>query len=121
MSETHDIYDWSVEAGSNINADKSTVNNIVSIFQGNPDVDSAFKELVLYIARQSSRGEISRYGAEIILNHLRQIYEKYGNNKNVLRESINKYLVLMKWVFETNLRGLRSFNDFLSRASRGRR
>ncbi|MGC9069173.1 MAG: hypothetical protein ACP5IZ_09420 [Thermoprotei archaeon] len=119
MSE---IYDWSIEAGSRVRADKSTVNNIISTFQGNPNVDEAFRELVLYIARQASRNEINYDSARMILSHLKQIYYKYSNNKDMLRESVSKYLVLMKWVFECkesnpSLRDLRNFDEFFERLS----
>nr|MDO8045227.1 hypothetical protein [Candidatus Baldrarchaeota archaeon] len=113
-----DIYDLAVQAGSKaINRiDKSTMNNIISVFQGNPDADKAFKELILYIARQTGRREIDRSVSRVMLSHLKNMYERYKGDE--LRENVSRYLTLMKWVYESNVTGVSSFKEFINRLAK---
>ncbi len=105
------IYDLAVEAGSSIaQADKSTVSQLIEVFQSEPDALNACSLLILHIIRQSSRGELPRTGANILVKHLNQIYQNFKNDKDKLSKAIFKYLTLVKWVYESKPRG--QFNSF---------
>lgn len=109
---TKTIYDWTCKLSEEINRnrstgktqkiiDKTTVNNIVEIFQGDP-TDAAHL-LMLYIIRQSKRDEIKNPRlAQLLINDICQIYKSFSTNKKYLEEAIRKYLILFKWVYESS-------------------
>ncbi|MBS7657681.1 MAG: hypothetical protein QW487_02230 [Candidatus Bathyarchaeia archaeon] len=116
MNSSTDIYDLAIAAGSALSytVDKTTVSNMISVFQGNPKTEEAFKQLILYIARQIGRNEIRRDVGKVILSHLKRIYEEHKNNEDELQRNINTYLIFTKWAYESKIRA-QSFNEFLSK------
>ena len=115
------VYDMAAKTGSRAvgRVDKSTINNLLSIFQGTSDVSDAAKLLLTYIVRQSARHEIPRDVSRDLASDIKVIYESFKEDPNKLRNAINKYLVLIKWFFESEIRNVRNFAEFVYRASGG--
>ncbi|MEM3032342.1 MAG: hypothetical protein QXK39_05465 [Nitrososphaerota archaeon] len=105
------IYDLAVEAGSALGgADKTTVSHLIEVFQSEPNAANACPLLILHIIRQSSRGELPRHGANILVRHLNSIYQNLRGDRDRMGQAISKYLTLVKWVYESRPRS--SFNTF---------
>ena len=81
--------------------DKTQINNLLEIFKGDPE--EAVKVLMLYIARQSERREITNDVAKQLVSDIYKIFNSFENNKRELEEAIRTYLVLFKWVFESGI------------------
>ena len=81
--------------------DKTQINNLLEIFKGDPE--EAAKVLMLYITRQSKRGEIEEDVAKQLVSDIYKIFNSFKNNKRELEEAIRMYLVLFKWVFESKI------------------
>ena len=118
MDETclkDEIYDMAAKTGSSLigSIDKATIGNMFSLFQGISDPNDALKFLMAYIARQISKGEIRRFSGEMLLRDLAKIYKEC--KKDELRNVVIKYLTLVKWFYEANIRNLNSFEDFIKR------
>lgn len=109
-----DIYDLAVEAGSlarQRGVDKTQVANIISTFEGIPDVEEACKHTILFIGRQVGRGEIDRVVGRTLIKHINLIMGRY---RGELGENVRKYLYLFKWVFESDVRRpLKTFGDYI--------
>ena len=84
-----------------INNHKTQINNLLEIFKGDPE--EAAKVLMLYITRQSKRGEIEEDVAKQLVSDIYKIFNSFKNNKRELEEAIRMYLVLFKWVFESKI------------------
>jgi endonuclease III len=112
------IYDWAVNLGSKLKArrtDKSTVANILELFQSIPDPKEAALLTMMYIARQIGRGEIYRDVGNLIIEKLSELYNKFSQEPEKLKETTLKLLTLMKWAYESEFRNeIRDFNDFIS-------
>ncbi|MEM0171862.1 MAG: hypothetical protein QXU11_11905 [Thermoproteota archaeon] len=115
MSE---IIDWGVEAGTNSQGlDKTTINNLISTFYGEEDVVKGVIITQLYVARQRGRDEIPFKLGSLIMEHISKIYDKYKDDKEKLRESMEMYLMAFKWSYESKIRNARNFNEFVLKAS----
>jgi len=105
------IYDWAVNLGSKLKVrrtDKSTVANILELFQSIPDPKEAALLTMMYIARQIGRGNL-------IIERLSELYNKFSQEPEKLKETTLKLLTLMKWAYESEFRNeIRDFNDFIS-------
>jgi len=112
------IYDWAVNLGSKLKVrrtDKSTVANILELFQSIPDPKEAALLTMMYIARQIGRGEIYRDVGNLIIERLSELYNKFSQEPEKLKETTLKLLTLMKWAYESEFRNeIRDFNDFIS-------
>jgi len=120
-----DVYDKAVYAGSllrkieyvnskKVKTDKSTVENIISIFQSREDPHEAALLTMLYISRQMGRNEIPQEAGKNLLSTLKEIYNSFKSEGDKLKEAFNKYLILVKWVFESEVKpGLKNFDEFI--------
>lgn len=111
------VYDWAAYIGSGLRGvDKSTIANIISTFQSIPDPEEAVLLTIAYIKRQEARGEIkSKPVAKNLVYHLYLLFKNFKNNKEQLRNAVNKYLILSKWIFDTNPKiDLKDFNAFIN-------
>ena len=116
---TEDVINWGIEAGTNSQGmDKSTVNNLISAFYGEEDPVRGVIVLQLYVARQRGRGEILFRSGSLLMGHLRSIYDRYKGDKEKLREALETYLLVFKWSYESGVRSVRNFEEFVSRAVR---
>lgn len=114
------VYDWAVVTGSKAkepNISKTTVNNILEMFQGEPS-DACLK-VMFYIMRQESRNEIKdkRLSRQLLL-HLNELYKNFNNEPNKLENAVRKYLTLFKWVSEwvskSNIRNVNGLEELLN-------
>jgi len=101
---TKDIYNWVCRVGSKARKssdeiDKTTVNNILEMFKGDP-ID-ACQLLEIYIVRQAERREIDRDLAQDLIKDINTIYNSFKGDKKTLGEVLMKYLILFKWVYES--------------------
>ncbi|MEM2510203.1 MAG: hypothetical protein QXY40_05065, partial [Candidatus Methanomethylicia archaeon] len=94
--------------------DKTTLSNLISLFLGRLDAKAALNELIVYIARQTGRREIPRDIAKLLLSDIRQIRSKCRNEEE-LREAISKYLVLLRWVYDSDVRNVDNIDRFMSK------
>jgi endonuclease III len=111
------IYNWAIQIGSmlrNRGTDKSTIANILSQFQSLSDPKEAALLTMMYIRRQIGRGEIDRYAGNNLIQFLNKLYNDYYNDTERLRTNILKFLVLMKWAYESEFRRvIKDFNEFI--------
>ncbi|MEM1947008.1 MAG: hypothetical protein QXH32_05545 [Candidatus Caldarchaeum sp.] len=109
------IYDYAVEAGTTLSgADKTTISQLIEVFQSEPNAVDACHLIILHIVRQSARGEIPRHGASILVKHLNQFYQSFKTDSEKLAQTVLKYLTLVKWVRESGPRGpLNTFQKFV--------
>jgi len=111
------IYNWAIQIGSmlrNRGTDKSTIANILSQFQSLSDPREAALLTMMYIRRQIGRGEINKYAGSNLIQILNKLYNDYYNDAEKLRTNILKFLVLMKWAYESELRReIKDFNEFI--------
>jgi len=115
-----DIFNLAVNTGSRMinRVDKTTISNIISLFLGRVDVKGALNELVIYIARQIGRREIPRDVGKMLLQNLREIKSKCGSEEQ-LRDAISKYLVLLRWVYDSGVREVSNIDAFIDRLTSG--
>jgi len=115
-----DIFNLAVNTGSRMinRVDKTTISNIISLFLGRVNVKGALNELVIYIARQIGRREIPRDVGKMLLQNLREIKSKCGSEEQ-LRDAISKYLVLLRWVYDSDVRGVSNIDAFIDRLTSG--
>ncbi len=120
---TNDIYDWACRVGSKARStkkiDKTTVNNILEMFKGDP-ID-ACPLLEIYIVRQAERNEIDISVARELIRDIHQIYNSFKDDKKKLGEVLMKYLILFKWVYESQGVYVEDFNKFIDNFIRERR
>jgi hypothetical protein len=114
---TKDIYDWVCRVGSkarsfNVKIDKTTVNNILEMFKGDP-ID-ACQLLEIYIVRQAGRKEIDRDLAQDLIKDINTIYNSFNGDKKTLGEVLMKYLILFKWVYESKCVYGENFREFIN-------
>jgi len=115
---TKDIYDWVCRVGSkarkssNGKIDKTTVNNILEMFKGDP-ID-ACQLLEIYIVRQAERREIDRDLAQDLIKDIHKIYNSFNGDKKTLGEVLMKYLILFKWVYESEGVYGENFREFIN-------
>jgi len=111
-----EIFDVAVRAGCSMirRVDKSTINNMISLFLGREDVDIAINELMIYIARQSGRGELPRDVAVRLLSDIKRIRNIY-EDRGVLRELLSKYLILIRWAYDSGVSGARNLDELINR------
>jgi len=111
-----EVYDFAVKAGSlarSRRVDKATVSNILSLFQGESDPVNAVLLLIAYIGRQMGRGEIAREVGVTMINDLKDVFKRFRNNKENFRLAVHKYLVLVRWVYESGVRYAKNFEEFI--------
>jgi hypothetical protein len=112
------IYDWAVNSGSRLKihrTDKSTIANILEQFQSVADPKEAALLTMMYIKRQAGRREIDRFDGNMLIERLGEIYNKYFNEPEKLKENILKFLTLVKWAYESDFdREIKDFNDFMN-------
>ena len=122
---TNDIYDWACRVGSKAKEassnkiDKTTINNILEMFKGDP-ID-ACPLLEIYIIRQAERHEITRDLAQELIRDINQIYNSFKDDKKKLGEALTKYLILFKWVYESQQVYGKNFQEFINNFIGGRR
>ncbi|MEM2193491.1 MAG: hypothetical protein QW803_03425 [Candidatus Methanomethylicia archaeon] len=111
-----DIFNLAINTGSKMTprVDKTTLSNLISLFLGRLDAKAALNELIVYIARQTGRREIPRDIAKLLLSDIRQIRSKCRNEEE-LREAISKYLVLLRWVYDSDVRNVDNIDRFMSK------
>ena len=110
------VYDWALVTGSRAKKDvidKTTVNNILEMFQGEPS-DACLK-VMFYIMRQENRDEIKdKKLSKQLLAHLKELYESFNKEPDKLESAVRKYLILFKWVSESNIRNVSGLADLLN-------
>jgi len=113
-----EVYDLVARNSAGIlGMDKTTMNNLVSLFQGEASPVDALKLLIMYIARQMGRGEIDRRTGRELVRTLQGIYGRFGRDREMLRAAVMKFLTLLKWVYDSRVRVQRGSNfDGLVRA-----
>jgi hypothetical protein len=115
MAET--VYDYATEAGTALalvrgGVDKTTVSNLLEVFQSESDPSDATSLLITHIMRQMGRGEILRDVGNTLLRHLSEILNSFREDE--LRSAVFKYLTLSKWIFEARPRiSATKFTDFI--------
>jgi len=110
-----EVYDKAAYMGSRLRGvDKSTIANIISTFQSVEDPHEAALLTMMYIRRQAGRREIPEWISRELISHLREIYNSFKDDKRKLKDAINKYLILVKWVFDSGVKvDLKNFDEFL--------
>jgi hypothetical protein len=98
------------------NPDKSTIENLISAFYGEEDPIKGVLILQLYIARQKGRKEIPPRFASNALSYIAEIYNKYKDDKEKLREAIETFLLALKWSYESKVKSVRNMDDFIIKA-----
>ncbi|MEM2856227.1 MAG: hypothetical protein QW416_03910 [Candidatus Nitrosocaldaceae archaeon] len=92
--------------------DKTTVSNMLEIFQGN--AISATLTLMIYIKRQEKRREIPHNVASSLFNDLASIYNSFSSEEEKLSKAVYKYLLLFKWAFECEItQRVNTFDEFI--------
>lgn len=111
------IYDMAIKAGTNAfgRVDRSTINNLLSVFYSESKPTKSLIILVLYVLRQTGRGEIPRYIGNMIVNDLNRIFKLFKDDEEKLRKAIAEYLTYLKWAFETRVRNANSFSDLVNK------
>lgn len=110
-----EIYNKAIKTASRAyNVDKTTINNLIEMYQGDP-VDASIL-LMIYIRRQERRDEISRSFSTSLIGDLKEIYNKFRSNPNELEQAIRKYLVLIKWIYESGIRNVDDIDGFVNKA-----
>lgn len=112
-----DVYNMAVNVGSLMigQVDKSTVNNMISLFLGRSDVKEALNELVLYVVRQVGRNEITRDIGRQLMKDISMICEIFKDDQRGLRDALSKYLVLAKWVYDSNIKGVKNLKELMDK------
>lgn len=106
-----EVYDLVARNSAGIlGMDKTTMNNLVSLFQGEASPVDALKLLIMYIARQMGRGEIDRRTGRELVRTLQGIYGRFGRDREMLRAAVMKFLTLLKWVYDSRVRVQRGSN-----------
>lgn len=103
MSEI--VYDYAARAGIALvrsGVDRTTVSNLLEVFQSEPDALDATLLLITHILRQMGRGEIRRDAGNELLRHLSEILNNLKGEE--LKSAVFKYLTLSKWIFEARPR-----------------
>jgi hypothetical protein len=133
---TQDVINWGIETGCSWesaeegwelefgeerkrkrNPDKSTIENLISAFYGEEDPIKGVLILQLYIARQRGRNEIPRRFASKAMSHIAEIYKKYRDKKEKLREAIETFLLALKWSYESEVESVQNIDDFVKAVS----
>ncbi|MBS7638156.1 hypothetical protein KEJ49_04625 [Candidatus Bathyarchaeota archaeon] len=83
-------------------ADRTTVSNLLEVFQSEAGALDATSLLLAHIMRQVGRGEIRRDCGSKLLGHLSEIFNSFKGEE--LKTAVLKYLTLSKWVFEASPR-----------------
>ncbi|MEM0030480.1 MAG: hypothetical protein QW572_07920 [Candidatus Nitrosocaldus sp.] len=110
-----EIYDKAaVTASRAYGMDRSTVNNMIELFQGDP-IDASLL-LMIWIKRQETRGEIRRPFSIMLIEDLSNIYSQFKDDKDKLEHAIRKYLTLIKWIFESRINNVNSIEEFIKKA-----
>jgi hypothetical protein len=102
------------EKGKEKVTDKSTIENILSQFQSMSDTKEAALITMMYIRRQIGRKEINKEAGNYLIQILNKLYNDYYNDVEKLRTNISKFLILMKWAYESEFkREINDFNEFI--------
>ncbi len=108
-----EIYDIAAADSVNItDIHKTTMNNLLSVFQGESNPNDALRLLLMYIARQIGRGGIERQVGVKMMRSLRNIHERFSQNPEELRAAVMKYLTILKWIYDSKLRVPRDVRSF---------
>ncbi|MEM1625584.1 MAG: hypothetical protein QW794_02570 [Thermosphaera sp.] len=97
--------------------DETTINNMISLFltrSSQGSVKEALNEVVLYIARQVGRGEISREVGQQLMEDIRTIYNIFKNDEKGLESALSKYLIMAKWVYDSGIEGVRNLEELMN-------
>jgi len=117
------VYDLAVHAGSQMRGrvDKTTIENLIPIFQRESDTINGALLLMAYIMRQIGRGQIDRNVGRLMLSDLKNIFDSFKSDQEKLRAAIQKYLLLIKWVYESEPRkSVETFEEFVKLYAGGR-
>lgn len=110
-----EVYDMAAATGSKgFDVDRSTINNMIEIFQGDP-IDACLL-LMVWIKRQESRGEIKQQFSQLLIKNLFYIYTEFKEEPDMLEQAIRKYLILIKWIFESKVYNINNIVEFIKRA-----
>ena len=118
---TSDVYDLAVATGitaSNRGVKRTQIENIIGIFESESDPTSAVKITIAFVARQvgrKRRGEREGLDPSVgfkIIDDLKNILNKFKGNE--LRVAARRYLYLVKWFFESGVKGkIQNFSSFV--------
>ncbi len=110
-----EVYDRAAVTGSKkFGIDKSTINNMIEIFQGDP-IDACLL-LMVWIKRQEARREITQQFSRSIINDLADIYNRFKSAPILLEQAVRKYLILVKWIFESDISNINNIDEFIKQA-----
>jgi hypothetical protein len=110
-----EIYDMAIKAGSSLlQTNRSTISKLLEVFHSETDPVSGVKLLYLHTARQMNRREL-KGNVQLLLSHLKIIYDGNKDKPDTLRNLMEKYLTLLKWVHEFSQRPCSNFEELLSR------
>ena len=119
------VFDMAAKTGSIASSTRirgAQINNLLEIFFSESDPVRAASLLLVHIARQISRGEISRSAGVLLLQNIKEMISLFKGEE--LREAVTCYLTLVKWVFESRIHNAQDFKSFVQNAisfySRGR-
>lgn len=97
--------------------DETTINNMISLFltrSSQGSVKEALNELVLYIARQVGRKEISYEVGQQLMEDIRAMYNIFKNDEKGLESALSKYLIMAKWVYDSGIKGVRNLEELMN-------
>jgi len=110
------VYDLAACTGSQLSfkVDKTTIENLIPIFQRESDSINGALLLMAYIMRQIGRGQINRSVGNLMLSNLKNIFDSFRDDPEKLRAAIQKYLLLIKWIYESGPRkSVENFDEFI--------
>ena len=124
MSSLEDvnIINMGIEAGthaSRMGVDRTTINNLISVFYGERDPVKGVLLTQVYIARQKGRREIHESVSKVLMDHINRIYNAWKGNQDALKKAMDLYLLVMKWSFESNVPQSRNIDEFVRNAIGG--
>jgi len=115
-----EIINMGVKAGTHARGvDRTTINNVLSVFYGEQDPLKGVLLTQIYISRQRRRGEIPEDAARIMMGHLKRIYDSLGRDQELLKRAVDLYFLAMKWSFESEVPPSSDMEDFVNKAIGG--
>lgn len=110
-----EVYNMAASTGSKaFNIDKTTISNLIEMYQGDP-LDATLL-LMVYIKRQEARYEIPRQIAPMLIGDIYKMYTRFRNEPSRLEQAVRKYLVLIKWIYESKISNVNNINEFIEKA-----
>ncbi|MEM2698889.1 MAG: hypothetical protein QXS98_05455 [Candidatus Nitrosocaldus sp.] len=112
------VYDKAASTASRVyGTDRATINNMLEMFQGDPIEASLL--LMVWIKRQEARGEMKRPFSSMLIKDLYEMYTYFKYDANKLERVIRKYLILIKWIFESRINNVNNIEEFIQKAQGG--